>query len=89
MDGLNKMTLYAVNAATASNKTNYSLITGNTCVGYVVDTMDEADLWPKWMHLTWYDGTAMGNVVSIIPTAIKLPVVYDPFIPAFGYGPLP
>lgn len=73
MDGLTKMLDYATERATAQNKSNYNLISGTTCIGFVVDTMDQADLFPKYIPMFWETGNSLAACLETFSDAVKLP----------------
>lgn len=80
-DGYLKMMRYAnqsVAGVSAFSATwawdNYNLINGQTCVGFVYDTMDQADLWPDLYHWSFWSWAHLLEVdLSVLPTSVKLP----------------
>jgi hypothetical protein len=53
---------------------NYNVLNGQTCVGLVIDTMDQANLWPKGRPMWWESGLNLGGAMQVaIPGVIKLP----------------
>jgi len=51
----------------------YSVLDGRTCVGFVLDTMDEADLWPLGAGWYWPGMTLATQLMTRIPSTIRLP----------------
>lgn len=87
MEALHAMRAYALGRATAQDgwdKTNYCALTGNTCTGFVIDTMDAGNIWPWWSMQALPNGFDLSGAIKVIltgegdtPIAEKLPA-YNP-----------
>lgn len=69
--GYLKMLRYANSAATAENPMNYNLLDEKTCVGFCVDTMNQAGFLP-WTHISLSSFGDLADMLAL-PAAVKLP----------------
>ncbi|MGH7138919.1 MAG: hypothetical protein ACREHD_24505, partial [Pirellulales bacterium] len=70
--GYLKMQRYALQAFRDQGM-EYNIATGGQCVGFTIDTMDQADLFPKYYPMMWSSGQDLWLSITGMDDAVKLP----------------